>query len=77
MPHDPDDQQLQARREVGAIIRRLRCDAGMTLEQLGAATGRDRRTISRWEYGTAAPDLDDLSALARALGVEAWRLLYG
>ncbi|MFF2625889.1 helix-turn-helix domain-containing protein [Kitasatospora griseola] len=77
MPRDPDDLPLLALREVGANIRRFRSAAGLTLEQLGAATGRERRTISRCEYSAAVATLDGLTALARALGVEAWRLLYG
>ncbi|MEV7212064.1 helix-turn-helix transcriptional regulator [Kitasatospora cineracea] len=77
MPH-PDDLLLQAaRREVGANIRRFRASAALTLEQVGARVGRDRRTISSWEHGATAPGLDDLTLLARALGVESWRLLYG
>lgn len=77
MSHAPDDLLLQARREVGAIIRRFRKSAELTLEELGAQVGRDRRTISSWEHGSTAPGLDDLTLLARALGVESWRLLYG
>ncbi len=39
--------------------------------------GRDRQSISNWEIGRTPPSLDDLVALARAFGVETWRLFYG
>lgn len=76
LPRDPD-LLLQARREVGSNIRRFREGAELTLEQVGAQVGRDRRTVSSWEYGTSAPNLDDLTLLGLALGVESWRLIYG
>ncbi len=77
MPREPDDLQLQIRREVGARIRQHRTGAGLTLERLGEMIRRDRRTISLWEHGAAVPDLDDLTALAVALDLHLWQLFVG
>ncbi|MGA5820781.1 helix-turn-helix domain-containing protein [Kitasatospora sp. NPDC094028] len=73
----PDARQLQERREVGARIRYLRRQQHVSQERLGQLIGRDRQSISNWEIARTAPSLDDLVAVARALGVETWRLLYG
>ena len=73
-PYQPDDQQLRDRRDVGARILSLRRQANLTQEQLGEHVRIDRRTIGRIENGLAAPTLDQLSAIARAIGVPLWRL---
>ncbi|MGA5819752.1 helix-turn-helix domain-containing protein [Kitasatospora sp. NPDC094028] len=73
----PDTRQLQERREVGNRIRHLRRQQHVSQERLGQLIGRDRQSISNWEIGKTPPSLDDLVAVARALGVETWRLLYG
>ncbi|MEU3157976.1 helix-turn-helix domain-containing protein [Streptomyces griseoincarnatus] len=70
MPLDPMPDWVPARRrEIGARIRAARLAANLTQERLGAAIGRDYRTIHRWEYGQRVPNLDDLLLLAEALGV--------
>ena len=51
-------QLLAARRAVG-----------LTQIQLAERIDRDHKTISRWENGHRAPDLDDLILMADALGV--------
>ncbi|MGW6913693.1 helix-turn-helix domain-containing protein [Kitasatospora sp. NPDC054939] len=73
----PDPRQLQERREVGDRLRFLRRQQGVSQERLAEMIGRDRQSVSSWERGTTPPTLDDLGAMARALGVETWRLLYG
>lgn len=37
----------------------------------------DRRTIGQCELGATPVSIDTLTAIARALGVPAWRLFYG
>ncbi|WP_443077314.1 helix-turn-helix domain-containing protein [Streptomyces sp. SP17BM10] len=39
--------------------------------------GRERQSISNYEIGRTPPGLDDLVAVARALGVETWRPFHG
>ncbi len=70
MPLDPPPDWLIARRrEIGARIRTARLAANLSQEQLGALTGRERRTIYRWEYAIRVPNLDDLLLVAHALEV--------
>ena len=73
----PDEHQLQERRLVGERIRYLRHQRGLSQERLAEAIGRDRQAVGSWERAVTPPTVDDLSALARALGVETWRFFYG
>ncbi|MEU1284886.1 helix-turn-helix transcriptional regulator [Kitasatospora sp. NPDC005856] len=73
----PDARQLRERREVGDRIRFLRRQQGVSQEKLGELIGRDRQTIRHYEHGLTPASLDDLVAMARAFGVETWRLFYG
>jgi transcriptional regulator with XRE-family HTH domain len=72
----PDHLQLKTRREVGARIRQLRRAHGWSQETLAEQAGVDRRTIGSWELGLTAPTLDDLVALARALGTQTIYLFW-
>jgi transcriptional regulator with XRE-family HTH domain len=67
---------MAERRRVGETLRQYRVARGLSQERLGEAIGADRRTISTYERGTVAIDLDRLTALARVFGVESWQLLY-
>src|SRR5262245_61511166 len=51
-------------------LRELRCEAGLTQEQLAEKVGVKRGAIARWESGTREPSWSNVVALARALGVE-------
>lgn len=73
----PDEHQLEQRREVGDRIRYLRRQQHISQERLAELCGVDRRTIGSWENGATPPTLDDLFAMARALGIPTWRLFYG
>jgi transcriptional regulator with XRE-family HTH domain len=73
----PDARQLRERREVGDRIRYLRRQQGLSQERLAELIGRDRQTIRHYEHGMTPAGLDDLVAMAQALGVETWRLFYG
>ena len=44
-------------------IRALRRRHGLTQEQLAEALGVSRQTVSKWENGTATPELEKLRAL--------------
>ncbi|MFB7617845.1 helix-turn-helix domain-containing protein [Kitasatospora sp. NPDC056181] len=71
----PTDHQQAVRRDVGARLFSLRLQAGLSQEELGEHAGMDRRTVGRIEAAAVSATLDQLSALARALGVPPWRLL--
>ncbi|MFF1792621.1 helix-turn-helix domain-containing protein [Kitasatospora sp. NPDC058263] len=73
---EPSAYQQQTRRDVGARVLALRLQAGLSQEDLGEHAGMDRRTVGRIEHGAVAATLDQLAAIARALGVPPWRLLY-
>lgn len=55
---------------IGDDIRRLRLDAGLTLTELGSATGIHRSHLARIEAGVASPSLDALVAIGVALGAD-------
>lgn len=60
--------------ELGAAIKELRKERNMSQETLGNAIGVDKGNISRYESGKQFPELDKISNIAEALGVEVWEL---
>lgn len=55
--------------ETGELISRYRKDAGMTLDELSAASGVPRGTLNKIISGdTKSPTLDTMRAIAKALG---------
>ena len=62
---------------IGKTIKKLRTARGLTQDQLAEQLYVTRQTISNWERGTSRPDLDQLEAIAGALGVDTTTLLYG
>ena len=63
--------------KVGALIRSLRRERGMTHKMLADRLGLSDRTVSKWERGWGCPDVSLLNELAAALGVDTARLLSG
>jgi transcriptional regulator with XRE-family HTH domain len=61
------EHQLEQRRALGERIRYLRHERGLSQERLAERAGLDRQSVGNYER----------SALADALGVAPWRLLYG
>lgn len=51
-------------------LKELRKASGLTQEQLGALSGLDQATVSKYERGGGNPTLETLELLARALSVE-------
>lgn len=66
MGHHADGEVLGA---VGARLRALRRDRGITLTGLAAETGVSESTLSRSESGQRRPSLEPLLPLARVHGV--------
>lgn len=54
---------------LGQRIAQYRKAAGLSQETLGEQVGVSRQAVSKWETGAAAPDMENLIALARIFGV--------
>ena len=54
---------------VGARVRSLRRERGLTIEQLAAATGLTKGFISQLERDRTAPSLSSIARICDALGV--------
>lgn len=54
---------------LGQRISACRRALGISQEELGARLGVSRQAVSKWETGAAAPDMENLLALAREFGV--------
>ena len=52
---------------IAAALKRARKDAGMSVDQVGAAIGKSGKTISAWEVGRGQPDGDELIVLCKLL----------
>ena len=59
----------------GEMLRILRTEQGMSQHQLANKLHVDRATVSNWEADRRLPDVDTLSHLAKALGVDTSVLL--
>ena len=59
----------------GARVREARSRQGLTLEELAAAAGVSRATLSNLERGEHSPSLNAATDVARALGVSLAQLL--
>lgn len=53
----------------GSLLRVLRCEADLTLEQVASAVGVAKPSVWAWENGKAKPKREKWQALARVLGV--------
>jgi transcriptional regulator with XRE-family HTH domain len=60
---------------LGARVRQLRLEAGLTQASLSQRSGLFRTHLSRIECGTANPTLAAIVSIAMALGVEPCALL--
>jgi transcriptional regulator with XRE-family HTH domain len=54
---------------IGANIRKLRKNAGLTARQLGSLIGKSQSTVSDWERAIKTPKAGMLQELATQLGV--------
>ena len=63
--------------KIGALIRTLRREQGMTQRELGEALHISDRTVSKWERGLGCPDVSLLPALSARLGVALEGMLSG
>ena len=59
----------------GERLRRLRKKSGLTQEQLAESVGVSLKTVQRWEFNERQPRMEEIKALAKALGVSEADLL--
>lgn len=64
-------------KEIGAFLKQLRKEKGITQEQLAEIVGVSGRTVSRWETGSNLPDLSILVQLSEYYDVEMKEILGG
>ena len=58
-------------------IYKCRRELGLSQEQLAEKIGVSRQAISKWESGTATPELDKLLALSECFGITLDELVKG
>lgn len=69
--------QIENQKRVGATIRRLRLEQGLTQEDLAHRAGSYVGALSRLERGLTEPRLHTLVSIAQALKVPPGELLRG
>lgn len=75
-PNEREHGGVRRRPLVGAQVRRLRTERGLTLAQMGALTGLNRGYLSQIETDKVSPSLETLAALADAFEVPiSWLLV--
>lgn len=67
---NPSSSARQAREALGARLRDLRKDAGLTARALATATGQHYTRVSKIEHGTQAPTDADVRAWCRSCGAD-------
>lgn len=60
---------------IGAQLRTLRISAGLSQRDLALAVNRGQPAVSAWESGRSNPSIDNLPAIAAALGVRVTDLI--
>ncbi len=63
--------------KIGAFLKELRKEKGLTQEQFSEIVNVSNRTVSRWENGNNLPDLDILIQIADYYEVELREILNG
>lgn len=61
----------------GDNLAKARKKAGLSQEELAEKMGLTRQTISKWETGASAPDVEELQRLCAALSASAEELICG
>ncbi len=66
----PSSAARQAQEELGARLRELRKDAGLSARALAAVTGRHFTRVSKIEHGVQSPSDSDIREWCRACGAD-------
>lgn len=48
---------------IAAVLKKLRCESGMTADEVGALIGKSGKTVNGWENGRSQPDAEILLKL--------------
>ena len=64
-------------KRIGALIRALRVEKGMTQRELAARLQVSDKAVSKWERAMGCPDVSLLPALSQVLGVQIGAVLSG
>ncbi|MDE6673383.1 MAG: helix-turn-helix domain-containing protein [Acetatifactor sp.] len=64
-------------KKIGALLKELRTEKGLTQEQFAEIVNVSNRTVSRWENGNNMPDLDILIQISDFYGIDLRELLDG
>lgn len=64
-------------KRIGAFLKELRKENGMTQEQLGERVGVSNKTVSRWETGNYMPPIESLSMLSDIYNISINEILAG
>lgn len=65
------------REQIGALLRRLRMEQGLTQKELAETLNVSDKAISKWERGVGLPDISMLADLSAVFRVEIANLLTG
>ena len=63
--------------KIGALIRRLRREQGLTQRGLAEQLGLSDKAVSKWERGLGCPEVSFLPRLSEIFGVDLERMLRG
>lgn len=64
-----DNIPMNEKENMGGVIRRLRMEKDWTQEELALRLNVSGQAVSKWETGQSLPDISQVPALARTLGV--------
>jgi transcriptional regulator with XRE-family HTH domain len=64
-------------KKIGALLKKLRTERGLTQEQFAELVMVSNRTVSRWENGNNMPDLDILIQISDYYEIDLRELLDG
>lgn len=60
-----------------AMVKELRLNKNLTMEQLAEELGKTKSTISKWEKGTRSPKIYEIEEIAKFFGVEPKKMMFG
>ena len=63
--------------KIGALIRSLRKEKGMTQKELAEKLNISDKTVSKWERGKGIPDISTIPVLSDIFGIEIEKMLQG
>lgn len=63
--------------KIGALLKRLRTERGLTQKQAAEMLSVSDKAVSKWERGAGCPDISMLTEISRIYGVSAEALLNG